>query len=1199
MSDLSNLKIRITALSRILITVLVAVFIDGDTRAVARQQDGVPADNYRTWRLQHRTAAEAEGILRQRIPFDPSRYRIFVNPQQTSELTVVGDNETLRVVTELLRVIDTDRNVPDAAGTIVRTYTCRPDRLAAIMSELQLVFGQSEKVAIRAGDSENQLLVAAPAAVHQQIETWLASAASGLPAEARRTEPSNTGSDWREKRLGAERGAAVREALLALFDTRLIPQRLQDGIVFTLPLSTNEVVQFGWAGADDLIYYSASSNVATQFAVLLEQLEQYREGERAPRIIAYRQGNAFPVHNLLRAYGLLPGESGDLSATGGAGSPVLERYGVRPVSGEMPLSPQDTVEPATETQEPVIDPGAQDEITARQNALLRELRDSVQVETLPDLGIIILRGRQKEVDELSRIIQELERLSAEAQPEVRVVELRHTRGEAIQRIVQAVGNDLVNSRQGKVTVTPLVKPNALLLVGWGDAIKAMEDLIARLDQPVAADTQFEIFRLTEADATQVQTAITSFFAGRQGLAPQVQLVGDKYSNSIIAYASPRDMEEIRRLVQSMDVPGYAKRHQARIIKVQNALATELAATLTNAIKAAIGTGDQSSAILELMAIDSRGEQVLRSGVLEEVQVTPNPVNNTLIVSGPAESMDLIEALVRQLDVTGSTAQIKVFRIENGDAATLVQMLRSLLPEQTSDRPSMKLSSDAAEESLAPLRFSVDTRTNSIIATGSEGDLRIIEALLVRLDEKEFSQRRNSVYRLKNAPAIEVAEAINNFLRSERQAAQADPATMSPFEQIEREVVVVPERVGNRLILSATPRYFEEVEALIQQLDEPPPQVVIQVLIAEVTLDNAEEFGIELGLQDSILFDRSLLGNLLTTTQTTQSSTPAGVVTTTQEIIQAATNEPGFNFNTPSLGNSGSAKSLATAGNVGGQGLSNFAVGRINNELGFGGLVLSASSESVSVLIRALEECRRLEVLSRPMVRTLDNQPAFIQVGQRVPRIIGSTVNQNGQSNAIALENVGLILGVTPRISPDGTVVMEIDAERSGLGPESEGVPVSVSPTGSIIRSPRVDTTTAQATVSAASGETILLGGLITKKSQEFSRGVPWLSDIPLLGNLFRYDSESVKRTELIIVLTPYVINGPAEEQLLKQTEFARMNWCYRDVVDIHGDLNSVPDKSTLFLDTPAEETIYPDGGIDETESAPDSPAPVEYPEGYR
>ena len=412
-----------------------------------------------------------------------------------------------------------------------------------------------------------------------------------------------------------------------------------------------------------------------------------------------------------------------------------------------------------------------------------------------------------------------------------------------------------------------------------------------------------------------------------------------------------------------------------------------------------------------------------------------------------------------------------------------------------------------EESLAPLRFSVEVRSNSIIAIGSEGDLRIVEALLTRLDQSESMSRKNAVYMLKNASAIDVAASINQFLQSQRQLEAAQPGQSNPFQDLEREVIVVPEAVGNRLIVSATPRYFDEITQLIEKLDEPPPQVVIQVLIAEITLGDRDELGVELGLQDSVLFDRSLLGDLVTTTNTTQISDPSGIRTVTEEIVRAASLTPGFDFNgkTLGLGNSGSTSSVATGRTTGGQALSNFAVGRMNNDAGFGGLVLSASSQNVSVLIRALQETREMHILSRPLVRTLDNQPAFIQVGQRVPRIVGSSVSTYGQSNSIANENVGLILGVTPRISPDGNVVMEIDAEKSKVGPEEEGIPVAVSMDGTIIRSPRVDTVTAQATVSVADGETVVLGGMISTEKETIQRRVPFLSDVPVLGYLFRFD----------------------------------------------------------------------------------------------
>ncbi|MEC8160196.1 MAG: secretin N-terminal domain-containing protein, partial [Planctomycetota bacterium] len=566
-----------------------------------------------------------------------------------------------------------------------------------------------------------------------------------------------------------------------------------------------------------------------------------------------------------------------------------------------------------------------------------------------------------------------------------------------------------------------------------------------------------------------------------------------------------------------------------------------------------------------------------SGILADIQVTVNPRNNSLIISSPSENFELIEGLLEQLDTPGMIAKIKIFPVTNGDAASMVETLRSLIPSQVGANSDLQLSSAPGETNLAPLRFTVDVRSNSIIATGSEGDLRIVEMLILRLDEEDSMQRKTTVYLLKNAPAVDVALAVNEFLRNKRQVEDAGPGEVNPFQQLEKEVVVVPEPVANKLILSATPRYFDEIEELIEKLDEQPPEVVIQVLIAEVEIGEANEFGVELGIQDSVLFDRSLLGDLQTTENTTQQSTQNGVTTSILEIIQAASNLPGFDFNSIGpLGNSGSDQSVLTANQVGSQGISNFQVGRSNDQLGFGGLVLSASSQNISVLVRALQENNQLEILSRPQIRTLDNQPAFIQVGERVPRITSSQVTVNGQTNQVVLENVGLILGVTPRISPTGTVIMEIDAEKSDLGAESKGIPVSVSLNGTVVRSPRIETTTAQATVSAADGETVILGGLITKKTDEIHRKVPVLGDLPLLNNLFRFDSVVTTRTELLIILTPKVIRNSKDNERIKQAEMARMSWCAADVYDMHGDIDYMIDPELLLPNEADTEVIYPD-----------------------
>lgn len=801
--------------------------------------------------------------------------------------------------------------------------------------------------------------------------------------------------------------------------------------------------------------------------------------------------------------------------------------------------------------------------------------EGVQIEMLPELDAVILRGRDQQLTDLSEIIKRLDQASRESKPTIEVVPLQHVNSESMSKLIDEIQEKFIGTRQGRVTVSPLVSPNALLLIGWGESLDLMKQLIQQLDQPTKDDKSLAVLPLKHATASEVQTQLQSFYKGKEGLAPVINSFADSRSNAIIVNGSPRDIAEIKKLLEQMDVPRNGMLQAARVFQIRYNLASDIAQALEDAL--ATTTADRNKT---LQLVDQNGEPIATGGVLGATKITVNERNNTLIVASTPETLPLIEQFIEQLDTPGAVAKIKIFSIKNGDASSLVETLRALIPSANSTTGASvgpQLSSNPDDNSLLGLRFTVDTRGNNIIAIGSDGDLKIVEALILRLDEAEASKRKSTVYQLKNSPAIDVATAINQFLQSKRIVELAAPGVTNPFDQLEREVVVVPEPVQNKLILSATPRYYDEISQLIQRLDEQPPQVMIQVMIAEILLGNTDEFGIEMGIQDSVLFDRSLLGNLVTTTATTTTSTPAGVVTATSQDIVAATNEPGFNFNNQPLGNSGSSKALQNAGTVGGQGLSNFAVGRSNDELGFGGLVLSASSQNVSFLLRALQETRRLEILSRPQVLTLDNQQAFIQVGQRVPRIASTSVNQFGVQNQLTLENVGLIIGVTPRISPEGNVVMEIDAEKSKLGPEAEGIPIFIAQDGSVVRSPRIDTITAQATVSAADGETIILGGLIARSTRTRHRQVPWLGDIPILKYLFSYDYFDENRTELLIIMTPHIVRNPGDMERLKQAEFARMSWCEADIFAMHGD---VFPRTGLMHDWQEEDdsvpVIYPD-----------------------
>lgn len=834
----------------------------------------------------------------------------------------------------------------------------------------------------------------------------------------------------------------------------------------------------------------------------------------------------------------------------------------------------------------------------------------VEIQFLEGQDLLIIRGRDQDVARVQQIIADIEELSEVTKPEIMIYELKHVDSTSMATLIRDVYTTMLEPRQGTVSITELVKPNALLLIGRQANLQTVVDLIEKLDQPADPEAQFEVFPLRHNAAADVQTTIDDFFNDpeRLQLGTKVLVTSDFRSNSVIVRASPRDLAEVGTLIAKIDTATTPAVSQMRVFYLRNSRVEELAEILQAAIvgDAAAGTGARGaipgleagqfqggggfgqqqqqggqqqgqrgqrggqragqtgaqvkSSAVEFTVIGPEGEpETLRSGILSDVQISADPRANALIVRAPEESMTLIAALIEQLDRPPSARMlIKVFTIVNGDALNLSTMLQELFGAQAGagaqQQPFDGLGGGGdAASALVPLQVSVDERTNSIVVAGSADDLLTVEAILATLDADSLENRVNRVFKLNNVSAEFAAESLNLWLQSERTLQQQfEGVSVSPFQQLQREVVVVAEIDTNSLIVSATPRYFEEVERIIEELDADPPQVAVQVLIAEVVLNNTDELGVELGLQSSVLFERSLIGDLVTLTETI---TPANQQQVTSQTIVGATNTPGFSFNNFPLGNSGSDRALERSSVVGAQGLSHFSLLRQSPRTGFGGFVFSAGSENVNILLRALQACRRTEILSRPHVMTLHNQTAFIQRGQRVPRVTGTTTTTAGQVIAQVSdpEPIGVLLQVRPRIDDQGFVVMNVQAERSDLLPIEQGIEIATGLTGDPIRSPITEVSQVSTIVRAASGQTVVLGGLLGLDRLSETRRVPYLSNIPILGNLFRYDFEDIERTELLIILTPYVIRGDQDIEYIKQLEASRMSWCLSDVVKIYGD----------------------------------------------
>ncbi|QDT93524.1 secretin N-terminal domain-containing protein [Gimesia algae] len=825
--------------------------------------------------------------------------------------------------------------------------------------------------------------------------------------------------------------------------------------------------------------------------------------------------------------------------------------------------------------------------------LLQDLSGNVNIESVPDLGVLILRGKDEDVNALMKIIKELEKLSEGTRPDIHLLNLRHVNSTALAELLNGVYEDLVKLRaiQGqiqKIKIIPLVKPNALLILAPDTDMPSILKLAEELDQPVNPLTEFGVFQLKSASASQVATTIREFYDERGGLGTRILVSPNIRTNSIIVQAQPRDMQEVAALIQKIDLDQSQAVSRVKIFPLKNAIAADLAETLNATLQSVLnpaaaqsaglgtnigGAGGEAaqqlqearSVVLEFLSQEGTQSRILRSGLLADIRVIADPRANTLVVTAPKDSLELIGALINQFDArVSSVAELKVFTLKNSDAESMVTLLQSTFSadNQQTDLGIQIAGVNDANSNLIPLKFSVDRRTNSVVAQGGADALQIVEAILLKLDGADSRKRETTVIQLKNTPVADVSIAINEFLDTQRALIAQDPDLISSFELLEREVIVVPEAINNNLIISATPRYFEQISNLVKQLDKEAPQVIIQALIVEVELDNDDEFGVELGLQDSLLFNRSIIDNVLTVSQTV---TGASNVTQTNQTIVSQEATPGFLFN--SINPLGTNNTQNT-GNAAGQALSNFSLQRGNSDLGFGGLVLSASSESVSILIRALAAKRNVHVLSRPQIRTVDNVTAQIQVGQIVPVVNGVSVTAVGSANPVIEQSeAGIILTVTPRISPDGNIVMETQAEKSDFNGSS--VPIFTdATTGNVVESPIKNITQVQTTVSVPNGQTVVLGGMITESDTTIERKVPWLGDIPLVGIPFRYDYTSTRRKELLVFLTPRIIRNDADSEFIKQVESERIHLQVEKAEQMHGPIFAVP---------PGEPEFLPDG----------------------
>lgn len=446
-----------------------------------------------------------------------------------------------------------------------------------------------------------------------------------------------------------------------------------------------------------------------------------------------------------------------------------------------------------------------------------------------------------------------------------------------------------------------------------------------------------------------------------------------------------------------------------------------------------------------------------------VRVASDARSNTVIIRGMPSAVAEARKMAAALDQPGGATPItRMFRLNYADAETVTQVLRGILGQQSD--VSNPVAKALTAGSASRLR-SFDRQTTSPISSLATTNAATNAAQAAALTGGSSSGTTGSTMGSQYSASGTKTEAAQGFSTPE--------LTIQPAPEL------------NAIVVRGAPSAIASIEPLIGDLDVRRPQVMIEAAIAEITGDNAEQLGIQLGGGAQALN----IGNGVATSFTT-----AG----------------------PSLGQILTALGVPAGSLVGGGLTGNVRV-----------------TDDFSILVQALGVSSKANLLSVPQVTVLDNEAAEIVVGQNVPFVTGSILTSTSSATpytTIERQDVGITLRIIPRINAGEVVRLEVSQEASSI---ATGLTVSAS---DLITNRRSINTT----VLADNGQTIVLGGLVSDDYLEAKQQVPVLGDIPLVGELFKSRKESHGKRTLFVFLKPTILRNSADAEAVAKDKYARL-----------------------------------------------------------
>ena len=468
--------------------------------------------------------------------------------------------------------------------------------------------------------------------------------------------------------------------------------------------------------------------------------------------------------------------------------------------------------------------------------------------------------------------------------------------------------------------------------------------------------------------------------------------------------------------------------------------------------------------------------VLRPLITPNNSITAYANNNTLVVTDYASNLQRIEKIIESIDQPTDSDSI-IIPLQHASAVDVAQTIGRLLTEPVQ-----------ATDPSSRFTIAADARSNSILArAGDPSRLRRVRELTAMLDTPTSAGGNIHVIYLKNAEAVKLADVLRSIYSGGTAGAQAragTPLSASPLGQTTAQTpgqtgasapgIIQADAATNSIIITAPDAIYNDLRAAVEKLDVRRAQVYVEALIAEVSANKAAEFGVQW-----------------------QDLTAAGK--STAQVIG------GTNFGSAGQNIIGISQNPTAAG----QGLN---IGVIKGTVTIGGTQIL----NLGLLVRALETDANANILSTPTLLTLDNEEAKIVIGQNVPFITGSYAVSAAATTptpfqTIERKDVGLTLKIKPQISEGGTVRLQISQEVSSVDSTTNA-------SGIITNKRSVDSS-----VLVNDGQIVVIGGLMQDQVNDGVSKVPGLGDLPLIGSLFRYNTRTRNKTNLMVFLRPTVL----------------------------------------------------------------------------